>query len=44
MLFSTIAELGELVPKGKVVGAHTHDKVYFKQFKPSHLAPQAFTA
>lgn len=30
MLFATIAELNDLVPKGKVVGAHTHDKLSFK--------------
>ena len=27
-----------------MVGAHTHDKLQFTQFKPNHLAPQAFTA
>lgn len=39
MLFSTIAELSDKVPQGKVIGAHTHDKMMFKQFKPTHLKP-----
>ena len=43
-LFSTIAELAEKVPKGKVVKASNHDKLPFKQFKPTHMAPQAFNA
>jgi len=43
-LFQTIAELSEKVPKGKVVGAHTHEKLAFTQFKPNHLAPQSFLA
>lgn len=42
-LFATIAELSEKVPKGKVKGAGGHDQMVFKQFKPTHLAPQAFT-
>lgn len=44
MLYATVAELSEKVPKGKVVGAHMHEKLAFKQFKPTHLAPQGFTA
>lgn len=26
-----------------MVGAHTHDKLQFKCFKPNHLAPQGFS-
>lgn len=44
MLFATIAELADKVPKGKVVGAHTHEKLDFKHFKPNHLAPVKFDA
>lgn len=36
--------MAEKVPKGKVVKAGNHDKIAFKQFKPTHLAPQAFNA
>jgi len=43
-LFATIAELSDKVPKGKVKGAGSHDQMVFKQFKPTHLAPQGFTA
>ena len=43
MLFSTIAELSDKIPQGKVVGVHTHNQLSFNQFRPSHLAPQAFT-
>ena len=42
MLFATIGELSEKVPKGKVIGAQAHDKMAFKQFKPTHLKPQDF--
>lgn len=27
-----------------MVGAHTHDRLAFTQFKPNHLAPQSFLA
>jgi thioredoxin-like negative regulator of GroEL len=39
MLFATIGELSDKIPKGKVSGAKGHDQMAFKQFKPSHLAP-----
>jgi thioredoxin-like negative regulator of GroEL len=39
VLYSTIAELSEKIPKGKVVGVHTHNQLSFNQFRPSHLAP-----
>ena len=42
MLFSTIAELSDKLPQGKLVSASAHDKMMFKQFKPTHLKPQAF--
>ena len=32
------------MPKGKLVKASKHDQLPFKQFKPTHLAPQAFNA
>jgi hypothetical protein len=27
-----------------ILGAKGHDQMRFKQFKPTHLAPQGFTA
>lgn len=30
MLFQTVAQLADMIPKGKVVGAHTHEKLDFK--------------
>jgi len=39
VLHTTIAELSEKIPKGKVVGVHTHNQLSFNQFRPSHLAP-----
>jgi hypothetical protein len=37
LLFATIAELSEQVPDKNLASAH--EKLQFKQFKPTHLKP-----
>lgn len=42
-LQQTVNQLQAQLPTGKALGARGHDQLVFKQFKPSHLAPQGFT-
>jgi len=41
-LYSVMAELQEKVPTGSVMTAKKHDKLSFKVFKPTHMAPQGY--
>lgn len=41
MLFATIGELAEKIPKGTVT-AKTHDQIAFKLFKPTSMAPSLY--
>lgn len=42
-LQQTIQTLNSQIPQGKIAGSKGHKDLLFKQFKPSHLAPQGFT-
>ena len=41
MLFATIGELADKIPKGSVT-AKSHDQLSFKLFKPTSMAPSLY--